>query len=1079
MYDEPSFTVVLISGEAPRYKVLSTSAVLLSAFMAVRHLILFIDLPRVDARLIASCSPPSLHPHPISTPCIPMNQIEPVMSEEADGMTLTFEGEMTALKDNLLDEVEDAREALVSCPPDHPDRAARAAALGYHLYMRYDHTGDISFIVEAIEVQREVLVLRPPGHPHRANMCADLSSLLCMCYAQVGDVALLDEAIELDREALALRPPDDPDRADMCTNLGSSLRVRYKQTGDIALLDEAIRLEREAILLQPPGHPDRAHSCINLGSSLFARHQQIGDVALLDEAIDLEREALALRPPGHPDRASSCSSLGVSLHVRYKQTGDVMLLDEAIDVEREALVLRPPGHPYRAAICVGHAASLHARYELTGDVALLDEAINLEREALALRPLGHPDRASSCVNLGSSLYMRYQRTFDSIVLLEAIKLKREALALRSPGHPDRANICGSLALLLDVRYQQTGNVALLDEAIELEREALTLRPPGHPSRADSCANLGSSLQRCYEQTGDVVLLNEAIEVYMYASEHSSASRAWYPLAQLCELHMYRNSPHFSISKALEYLQQSFQHEVDNIYGFISNICHNAALMLDDFDTRAAHIPALLVDVYVKMVDRLPLVAGFVLDTSSRLQSLKSNRRIGCDACVAAMLAGQPATAVTLLDRAHGVVWTQALHQRDPQIEGAPKDLATELEDLLRVISTSTAVDPTQLPDDVQGLRHRKNTRIQAILREIRAMPGLARFMLGSTYETLREAAREHPVVVLVGGIRTFAVIVPSSTNANPDILPLDVAWNDLQSLADNAGKADLRYRAGATEHGHVETSGQEIPLAESTDQKRAMRDGNFGSEWSPLASLWRDVVKPVLTHLHLTVSHAQIVRAQCSHEPLQKEKNMGLRPRLHWCTAGRFAQIPVHAAGIYTGKDQECCSDYIVSSYTPTLSTLLRARKGLQPIRTTDAKILLVAAKHTANARLPPLGKVEMEMGDICSVVEKAGVQYAASSQRVSKTEEATAALPAANVVHIACHGLQNVSEPLESAFHLSDHDVLSVSDLMKLDLNGAYLAFLGACETAKGDRVQSDQAIHLAATMLFVGFKSVVATMW
>jgi CHAT domain-containing protein len=212
---------------------------------------------------------------------------------------------------------------------------------------------------------------------------------------------------------------------------------------------------------------------------------------------------------------------------------------------------------------------------------------------------------------------------------------------------------------------------------------------------------------------------------------------------------------------------------------------------------------------------------------------------------------------------------------------------------------------------------------------------------------------------------------------------------------------------------------------------------------------------------------------------LQKEKDMGQRPRVHWCTAGEFAHVPVHAAGIYNGEDQECCSDYVVSSYTPTLSTLLRTRKGLQPIRTTDAKLLLVAAKHTADARLPPLGKIEMETGSIRSVVDKAGIQYAALSQSVSKTEEATAALPAANLVHIACHGLQHVSEPLKSAFHLSDHDVLSVSNLMELDLKNAFLAFLSACETAKGDRDQPDQAIHLAATMLFVGFKSVVATMW
>jgi hypothetical protein len=42
-----------------------------------------------------------------------------------------------------------------------------------------------------------------------------------------------------------------------------------------------------------------------------------------------------------------------------------------------------------------------------------------------------------------------------------------------------------------------------------------------------------------------------------------------------------------------------------------------------------------------------------------------------------------------------------------------------------------------------------------------------------------------------------------------------------------------------------------------------MRTGNFASEWSPLASLWRDVVKPVLTRLDLAVGHPQIVPVEC------------------------------------------------------------------------------------------------------------------------------------------------------------------------------------------------------------------------
>jgi CHAT domain-containing protein len=49
----------------------------------------------------------------------------------------------------------------------------------------------------------------------------------------------------------------------------------------------------------------------------------------------------------------------------------------------------------------------------------------------------------------------------------------------------------------------------------------------------------------------------------------------------------------------------------------------------------------------------------------------------------------------------------------------------------------------------------------------------------------------------------------------------------------------------------------------------------------------------------------------------------------------------------------------------------------------------------------------------------------------------------------------------------------------MDLDLKDAFLAFLSACETAKGDKEQPDQTVDLAAAMLFVGFRSVIATMW
>jgi CHAT domain-containing protein len=92
--------------------------------------------------------------------------------------------------------------------------------------------------------------------------------------------------------------------------------------------------------------------------------------------------------------------------------------------------------------------------------------------------------------------------------------------------------------------------------------------------------------------------------------------------------------------------------------------------------------------------------------------------------------------------------------------------------------------------------------------------------------------------------------------------------------------------------------------------------------------------------------------------------------------------------------------------------------------------------------------------------------------------EGVTDQIQSAHFVHLACHGTQHQVDALESGFHLSD-GTLTVSKLMSLDLDQAWFAYLSACETAKGDPRQPDQTVHLAAAMLFAGFKSVVATIW
>jgi CHAT domain-containing protein len=189
--------------------------------------------------------------------------------------------------------------------------------------------------------------------------------------------------------------------------------------------------------------------------------------------------------------------------------------------------------------------------------------------------------------------------------------------------------------------------------------------------------------------------------------------------------------------------------------------------------------------------------------------------------------------------------------------------------------------------------------------------------------------------------------------------------------------------------------------------------------------------------------------------------------------------LPLHAAGTYGVSHAECCSDYIVSSYTPTLSALLRAQKSNQRFNKVEAKLSLISATKAQDAHLPTLWNVEEEMRYIQAVAEEASIGAVNNcTGKKAGIWTVAEAFKSTNMAHIACHGIQDRRNGLWSGFSLSD-GMLTVSQLMDLHLKDAFFAFLSACDTAKADEKQPDQTVHLAATMLFVGFRSVVATMW
>ena len=90
-------------------------------------------------------------------------------------------------------------------------------------------------------------------------------------------------------------------------------------------------------------------------------------------------------------------------------------------------------------------------------------------------------------------------------------------------------------------------------------------------------------------------------------------------------------------------------------------------------------------------------------------------------------------------------------------------------------------------------------------------------------------------------------------------------------------------------------------------------------------------------------------------------------------------------------------------------------------------------------------------------------------------------ALAAGWWAHFACHGASNLSNPSASCLLLTDHTQrpLTVVDVARLRLDGAGLAFLSACSTARPGGRLTDEAIHLASAFQLAGYRHVIATLW
>ncbi|KAF8667466.1 TPR-like protein [Rhizoctonia solani] len=884
----------------------------------------------------------------------------------------------------------------------------------------YDRFGRIDDIDKAIEYHVCAVDLTTHGDPELAERLTELGICYDRRYRRLGKVEDMEGSLECGVRAVELTAESDPELARRLANLGISYSERYRRLGKAADLDRSLEHRSRALALTPDGHPDLPDRHSDLGVSYSNRYRRLGEAADLDRSLEHHSRALALTPDGHPDLPRRHADLGASHTHRYRRLGEAADLDTSLEHFSHALALTPDGHP--------HLPGRHADLPAWS-------------QALALTPHGHPDLPRRYGDLGASYSDRYRRLGQAADLEKSLEHNSRALALTPDGHPDLPDRHASLGVSYTHRYRRLGEAADLDKSLEHFSQALALTPDGHPDLPSRHGDLGMSYSDRYRRLGQAADLNKSLE-------HDSRALTLTPLGHL-------DSPFRHFNYALSCHNQ-YLHTADSHFLRISlDSFRNASHLLagpprDVFDMAlrwanyAAKYSSLQpIEAFRAVVDLLPHFISLGATTTQRYYDLLRARNIAVRAAFIAIQSSKYTLALEWLEHTRCVVWNQSLMLRSPLqgLASAHPDLASQLlsvsHQLHHATSSSLPLNSNLSISHTSEHRYRLARQYTDLIAQARNLAGFENLLKPMDIAGLVRAAQHGPIVVINchDHCCDALIVTPGSSHVAHLALP-----NFSQKAARNAlsnMQAALR-RKNIRERG-VKRVGEHPP---NEDIGRV------------LVALWNNVVKPVLDHM----GYIDAVP-------------VGDMPHITWCPTGALSFLPLHAAGDYD-LTQSKVFDYVVSSYTPTLTALLESGSSL-----TSCRPRILGVGQAATPGLTPLPGTTIELGHLQAHIKYREDYWQLTDERATR-KAVLDAMDEYDWVHLACHASQDLRDSTKSGFYLHDGK-LDLSTINERTFRNKGLAYLSACQTAKGDEKLPDEAIHLASGMLMAGYRSVIASLW
>ncbi|KAG2119311.1 CHAT domain-containing protein [Suillus clintonianus] len=714
----------------------------------------------------------------------------------------------------------------------------------------------------------------------------------------------------------------------------------------------------------------------------------------------------------------------MGLYDRFKQQGVPSDINEFIELQRAALLICPPGHSLRQIFLNNLGTGLYERFKQRGIPSDLDEAVELQRATLLICPPGHSDRPTSLNNLGISLHERFKQRGVPSDLDEAIELQRAILLICTPGHSGQPTFLTNLGVSLCERFKQRGVPSDLDEAIELQRATLLICPPSHFSRPRALINIGASLYDRSMQQSVPSDLDEAIELHraallLYPHGHSARSLSLDGLA------LYLRD-RFEQRGASSDLDEAFR-----LYAQLSHIPHAVSRM----DLTAARSWAISAEetnhdsVMVAYQTALKFLDQHVTMLSSSLRYFHIVRvatvSLAMDAFSCSVRHGALTTAVEMMEQGRAVFWTHLARFRTPLDElSMSGDTGAALAEEFKQLSSRLRVAFDRSTEDPSPQIRQLTKQWEDVISRIRMLPDFPRFLLPPLFSDLQKSAEEGPVIIVnASRYSCDALIILSSQD--PVHVPLHIARTEVSELSSE-------FQSLSEQFGYSNHLQKLVNI---------------------LRKLWHEVVDSVVQAL--------------------KESKVPHGSRIWWCPTAEFTLLPLHAAGPYE-KKKDNLSDIYISSYTPTLATLVRARQQVSGDASPQHFVAIGQAKPTGAKALeyvaPELAVVAQHLAPVVSVTSLADGD--------ATVQGALDALNNNQWLHLACHGMPNRQQPFESSFAMRDGPLM-IKDVIRSDWQNPEFAFLSACHTTVGDEKNPDESIHLAAAMQFSGFRSVIGSMW